>query len=85
MAFDRSKLACVSNTGNSAPKLYTYATDDSEATVVASNYFLGAYNIIAKGDMILVSFDQDGTIGAAALTVSASTSSTVTTAYIQVA
>lgn len=85
MAFTRETLSGGIGAGSSAPKLYTYATNDLEAAVVAADYFLGAYQILNAGDMILVSFDQDGTIGAAAITVTASSSTTVTTAYIQVA
>lgn len=85
MAFTRETLSGGIGAGSAAPKLYTYATDDLKAAVVAADYFLSAYQILNAGDMILVSFDQDGTIGAAAITVTASSSTTVTTAYIQVA
>ena len=83
MAFTRTTLSGNMGAGSGAPKLFTYATDDLEAAVVAADYFLGAYQILNAGDMILVSFDQDGTIGACILTVTASSSTTVTTAYVQ--
>ena len=84
-AFTRETLSGGIGAGSAAPKLYTYATNDTEAEVLTADYFLGAYQILKAGDMIFVAFDKDGTIGAAAITVASSSSTTVTTAYIQVA
>lgn len=85
MAFTRETLSGGIGAGSSAPKLYTYSTADAKATVIASDYFLGAYNILKAGDIIVVTFATGGSIGACTLVVTASSSTTVTTAYTVVA
>ena len=85
MAFTRDTLSGGIGAGSSAPKLYTYSTADAKSAVIASDYFLGAYPFLAKGDIIVATFATGGSIGACSLVVTAATSSTVTTAYTVVA
>lgn len=85
MAFTRETLSGGIGAGSSAPKIYSYSTADAKATVIAADYFLGAYQILDAGDVIIATFATGGTIGACTLVVTASTSTTVTTAYTVVA
>lgn len=85
MAFNRENLSGGIGAGSSAPKLYTYTTADAKATVIAADYFLGAYQILKAGDIIVATFANGGSIGACTLVIASSTSTTVTTAYTVVA
>lgn len=85
MAFTRETLSGGIGAGSSAPKIYSYSTADAKATVIAADYFLGAYQILDAGDVIIATFATGGSIGACTLVVTASTSTTVTTAYTVVA
>lgn len=60
-------------------RLHMYASDDAYAAVVAADYFLGVYNQLGVGDVIICTLNLDGTGVATALVVLASSSTTVTT------
>ena len=60
-------------------KLHLCPTNDALSVAVADDYFLASYERFTVGDIILLSFDVDGTIGSETLVVSAVTSATVTT------
>lgn len=85
MAFDRTYLSGNIGAGSNAPKMYSYRTNDTTAATVAADYFLGAYQVLEKGDIIVASTDEDGTHEAVMLFVTASSSTTVTTDYVAVA
>lgn len=53
MAFVGTDLAIVAQTGK-APRLFSYNTADTKATVVAANYFLSAFAVLQVGDLIMV-------------------------------
>ena len=44
-----------------APSIWSYATNDTVATVRAANYFAGVVSHLNQGDWILASCDLDGT------------------------
>lgn len=55
MAFLKANLAQAGNSGNSnAPRLWTYKTADTHATVDSANYFLAAGDKLKVGDIIHV-------------------------------
>jgi hypothetical protein len=63
-----------------ARQVWSYVTNDLAATVTGSGYFNGATSLLAKGDIIHVAFDIDGTPGTNVLVVtSATAAATVTT------
>lgn len=53
MAFALRNLQNLSGSGD-APKIWTYSTSDTLATVIASGYFNTAANALAEGDMVFV-------------------------------
>lgn len=60
-------------------KVYSYTTTDSEAEVEAANYFNDvAPHTLEVGDVILVSFDTDGTPGGAVYSVTGKAAGVVT-------
>ena len=81
MAFDRTNLSGNLGAGSNAPKLFTCTSADAKAAIIAADYFLDAYDVLAVGDIILCT-GSDATV---ALAVTASSSTTVTTAYVAVA
>ena len=62
--------------------VHTYKTNDTAATVNADDYFLSIYQILEVGDVIYIAGDLDGTPFYDFRAVSASSSSTVTTAAV---
>lgn len=79
MALTEATLRCCSSTNPN--RLWTYETDDTVATVVASGYFNGATEELRQGDMIFASTDTDGTPDMTTIRVtSATAAATVTTA-----
>lgn len=82
MAFSRTTLSGGIGAGSSAPTLYVYGSStDAKAAIIAADYFLGAYDVLNAGDIILAS----GTDATVALKVLVSSSTTVTTEYVEVA
>lgn len=86
MAFDINELACMGNGGaigsglGSVARVWHLKTNDTLATVAASGYFNAATALLAKGDMIYVSGDVDGTPGINGYVVNSATgAATVTT------
>ena len=76
MAFDRTKLSGNMGAGGDAPKFFTFRdTASTKAQIATDDYFLGVYQILAAGDGIYA----QGSDGAVLLSVTASSSSTVTT------
>ena len=60
MAFDLNKFLPLSAQANSsAPRFFTYETDDSYADITANDYFLAKINEIDTGDL-LYAFCSDG-------------------------
>lgn len=87
MAYSASGLQKVANGGTistgegSAKSVWHYATNDLLSAVIASGYFNSAYTLLAKGDVIIVSADVDGTQLTGVLQVTSATgATTVTTA-----
>ena len=77
MAFSKSDLIPVG--GGNGKTLFLYSSSaDAIATVVAADYFLGAYRQVGAGDYIMVQASDDDQL----LRVSASSSTTVTTAAV---
>lgn len=60
MPLDLDFLVAVSHMGG-RNMLWTYRTDDTEANILAGNYFNGASSRLTPGDLILASVDTDGT------------------------
>lgn len=58
--------------------LFFYATDDAAATVETSDYFLAAFRILNKGDVIVATMVHSGSVVAKIFRVTASSASTVT-------
>lgn len=77
MAFSRKNLAGNMGAGSGAPKVYSFVDSASTlAQITAADYFLTAHDVLDAGDIIQVL----GSDGAATIRVSASSSTTVTTA-----
>lgn len=75
-------LGGVLNDGDAreARQVWSYITNDTSNTVTGSGYFNSATTFLAKGDIIHVSFDVDGTPGSNVLVVTSATgAATVTT------
>lgn len=85
MAFDRTQFAGNIGAGADVPRVFTYRTNDTKLATIAADYFLGAYQLLNVGDIIIASVDEDGTHAGVLLIVTASSSTTVTTAYVAVA
>jgi hypothetical protein len=79
MAFNETKLQKITAT---TPGVYHYVAPagDVAADIKAADYFLDIYARLVVGDMIMVA--DPVTFTGQVLTVSASTSSTVTTNYL---
>lgn len=76
MAFDKTNFSGSIGAGSNAPKIYTFRdTATTKANIAAADYFLGLYTILDVGDGIFC----QGSDGSVVLSVTASTSSTVTT------
>jgi hypothetical protein len=60
-------------------QLHIYTSDDAIATVVASAYFSPIVEKLRKGDLIMVSTSNTGSIVADVLTVSSATGATPVT------
>lgn len=70
----------ISAGGGSVKSIHSYATNDTLATVLASGYFNSATGLLAKGDIILIHGDVDGTPYVdSAIVTSATAAATVTT------
>ena len=79
MALTEATLRCTSSTNPN--RVWTYQTDDTVATVVASGYFNNATEELRFGDIIVAATDQDGTPDMTTVVVtSATAAATVTTA-----
>lgn len=71
MAYDQTNLAPLGNTSKplsnvagvlrGAPSLWSYATNDALAVVIAAGYFNEAASILNVGDLIYAAMDLDGT------------------------
>ena len=68
MAFLAKDLSVISYANGFT--LWHYASQDSQQTIVATNYFVAANDMLRNGDMILVNSDIAGTIGCQMLAVS---------------
>jgi hypothetical protein len=86
MAYDANNLACIGNGGaigsgnGSVARIWHYKTNDLMSSVDDSGYFNDATNLLAKGDMIFVSADVDGTPAINGFVVDSATgAATVTT------
>lgn len=86
MAFDIDNLACIGNGGaigsgqGSVARIWHYKSNDLVSLIDDSGYFDDATHLLAKGDMIFVSGDIDGTPAINGLVVSSATgAATVTT------
>lgn len=69
MAFTQSTFATVGAQAAPSPTIYSYKTDDSNATLIGAGYFADKSNQLEEGDYI-IAFTADG---AATYQVSAST------------
>ncbi len=67
MAFVRANFARVTSSANtSAPTVWSYnATADTQAAVVAADYFLDAINEIQVGDLLMYVSDSNAKYGTA--------------------
>ena len=80
MAFDRTKLSGNMGAGSDAPKLMTFKdTASTKALVAAADYFLGVYQILNVGDVIVCVCSDGTNINI----VTASSSTTVTTELLE--
>lgn len=61
MAYDSSNLYCISGATGDAPRVWSYATTDTAATVNTSGYFNNASQILNVGDKIYAAVDTGGT------------------------
>ncbi len=71
--------------GSASNTLFVYSTNDTKAEVIVSGYFNALTEIVAVGDIIMVAFDLDGTMGSAVIHVAGNTSGVVTTGYAVIA
>lgn len=85
MAFTKASFSGNVGAGSASNTLYVYSTNDTKATVIASGYFNDLVDILNVGDIILVAFDLDGTMGSAAIHVATNNGSVITTGYTSVA
>jgi hypothetical protein len=76
MAFDRTKMSGNIGSGADVPKFYTVRdTASTKAEIATADYFLSVYQLLSVGDGIYA----QGSDGAVLLSVTASSSTTVTT------
>ena len=78
MAFDADGWVCTDH-GAGASKMFFYKSNDLFTAIDDSDYFLGVYDQLSVGDVIVVSSDLDGSPLPGMLSVTAASSSTVTT------
>ena len=81
MAFTKASFSGNLGAGSASNKLFVYSTNDTKAAVIASGYFNNLTSVLNVGDMIMVAFDLDGTMGSAVIHIAGNTSGTVTTGY----
>ena len=84
MAFDADGWVCTDH-GAGASKVFFYKSNDLFTAIDDSDYFLGVYDQLAVGDVIIVSSDIDGSPLPGMLSVTAASSSTVTTTPLSTA
>ena len=84
MAFDADGWVCTDH-GAGASKMFFYKSNDLFTAIDDSDYFLGVYDQLAVGDVIIVSSDIDGSPLPGMLSVTAASSSTVTTTPLSTA
>lgn len=90
MTFNIANLAPAGNTSKpisgvgtseikGAPSIWTYVTADLKNTVTAANYFLGAINLLKKGDLVyaVTGAGSGGTLAAALLVVNSNTGTAI--------
>jgi hypothetical protein len=84
MAFAATGWVCTDH-GAGASKVFFYKSNDLFTAIDDSDYFLGVYDQLAVGDVIIVSSDIDGSPLPGMLSVTAASSSTVTTTPLSTA
>lgn len=77
MTFTAASLTM--ETSSAGVRIFSYSTNDTLNTVIASGYFDSVYELFHRGDIILVSGDLDGTVYSSQLTVSSATGATTVT------
>ena len=85
MAFTKASFSGNLGGGSASNKLFVYSSNDTKATIIASGYFDNLSDIVAVGDIIMVAFDLDGTMGSAVVHIAGNSSGTVTTGYAVIA
>lgn len=75
----------MSDHGAGSSKVFFYKSNDLFTAIDDSDYFLSVYDQLAVGDVIIVSSDLDGSPLPGMLSVTAASSSTVTTAPLSTA
>jgi hypothetical protein len=78
MAFTLANLSGPSTANSDAPRIYTYRTNDTEATAEGSNYFGDLAGDLNVGDMMFIHLDADGTDTMEITWVTANDGTTVT-------
>jgi hypothetical protein len=84
MAFAATGWVCTDH-GAGASKVFFYKSNDLFTAIDDSDYFLGVYDQLSVGDVIIVSSDIDGSPLPGMLSVTAASSSTVTTTPLSTA
>lgn len=84
MAYSASKLRSVANgsslgTGYGTNRIWHYISNDLLSAIVASGYFNSATDLLRKGDIIVISADQDGTPRAGCVMVDSTTGAATVT------
>jgi hypothetical protein len=78
MAYSHPGIQRVGPANSDAPTIWSYTSDTTKALTAAADYFLDAYADLTVGDFIM----NYATDGGQVLSVTAASSSTVTTAAI---
>lgn len=84
MAFDRTNLYPLSSAhavataqNANAPRIWGYVTTDTVADINTADYFLGAIDLLRKGDLIFANTATGGTMAAAIFSVNANTGTSI--------
>ena len=72
MAFNKAYLTRIGGSANQ--NVYTYWSNDTQATIIGSGYFDDMIDDFNVGDIIIVVFDADGTIGVTEIFITSVTS-----------
>lgn len=77
MAFDRTNFASPATFNSNHPRIWTYTSIDTAATIDSAGYFNNAADLVKVGDVIKANVDTDGTPGYVEFYVSANDGTTV--------